>query len=308
MRRFERPSGEKPLISSARQATRTTLIRSAELLYKDGAVSSATCLRCPDIPCIYTWEKNDKNPLDICVFDAIVISDINVPKILDTCAGCGLCILRCPIGAITLSPESTIAEVQPPNISKQSQEASAEEQKDFFDKLTLTWKISKRERKQMSDKMINATLTLGHDKFYPMISNIFSEIGFPNLRNNPGDTNNRIDLVLTHHQDSLPIEIKSPTESPQVNVKSILQALENKIVMDERSLHSTLPDSSSLVVALEYPPQRSDVSELIDDIFKTYNIRIGLISIPKLVNLLFQTRLDGITHKHEILSKLRGPL
>ena len=78
--------------------------------------------------------------------------------------------------------------------------------------------------------------------------------------------------------------------------------------MDERSFHSTLPDSSSLVVALEYPPQRSDVSELIDDIFKTYNISIGLISIPKLVKLLFQTRLDGIIHKREILSKLRGPL
>ncbi len=50
----------------------------------------------------------------------------------------------------------------------------------------------------------------------------------------PGDTSNRIDAVIIDEKKSIPIEIKSPSEVPYINIKSIRQQEIFKIDYEEK--------------------------------------------------------------------------
>ncbi|MDA8068770.1 MAG: hypothetical protein M0T77_09195, partial [Actinomycetota bacterium] len=132
--------------------------------------------------------------------------------------------------------------------------------------------------------------------------------GFPAWRPPQGDTSNRIDLILIERDDSLPVEVKSRTEVAAINVKSVQQALENKILIDERDLPTTQRGSSTLVVGYEYPPARSAVDELLGDIKTAYGIRIGLISLRALYVLALTRVITGVSVPWEHLSRLEGRL
>ena len=85
----------------------------------------------------------------------------------------------------------------------------------------------------------------------------------------------------------IPIEIKSPSEELYVNVKGIRQALENKIILESRYNNLSNFNHTSLVVAYNLPKNRSEVSRLIIDIKKTFDIKIGVIDLFTLSNLVF---------------------
>ena len=87
-----------------------------------GAVTvMAECLACPDSPCTsYSPDEAEadveldvtRDPRrEVCVFEAIAV-DVNtgVPEVIDErCSGCGLCVERCPAGAIRWSSKATAA-------------------------------------------------------------------------------------------------------------------------------------------------------------------------------------------------------
>ncbi len=149
---------------------------------------------------------------------------------------------------------------------------------------------------------------LSQSAFYPLVASLFLQSGFPVWRGAPGDTSSRFDLLLVDEEDSLPVEVKSRPESAVINVKSIQQALENKIILDSRAFHASRRESSTLVVGYEYPPARSDVSELIRHIDRAYEIRVGLVSISRLYDLAVERSVTGRTWPRAILSALKGPL
>ena len=307
MRRVERAQVRAPIASTAHHIVTTTFSAPGTLIFDDGYGEPASCIRCPDTPCMIITDETNATQLETCAFNAIELVE-QVPTITDRCTGCGLCVLRCPVGAISLSPVSGIADVQAPRLGRYFFEASAREHQQYRDSVTLDWQVGEIERQALSIQLAEITQVLGHDKFYPFVASIFTDAGFAAVVGNPGDTSNRIDIVLIHPDDSLPVEVKSPTESSYINVKSIQQALENKVVMDERQFYPTLLTSSSLVVGLEYPPARSGVQELVDDIYTVYGVRIGLIALPRLLTLLLTARLDGEVHERGVLGRLHGPL
>lgn len=125
-------------------------------------------------------------------------------------------------------------------------------------------------------------------EFYYFIGLILKHIGFvnPSVSRN-GDTNCRMDAIIIDDENSIPIEIKSPGESVEINIKSIRQACENKVVILSRQFYATTYDTTSLSIAFEYPPERSDVYELIDDIKNAYGFNIGIIDINDLLCLVY---------------------
>jgi hypothetical protein len=77
-------------------------------------------------------------------------------------------------------------------------------------------------------------------EFYEVIGDLLEYIGFHKVSvTRDGDTNNRMDAIIIDKVRSVPIEIKSPKEIEYINVKSIRQALENKIVFTVKEI---LPD------------------------------------------------------------------
>ena len=106
--------------------------------------------------------------------------------------------------------------------------------------------------------------------FYPIIQYLFNKLGLECVNSRYGVNPERWDSIIIDKKKIVPIEIKSPTEVLRINIKSIGQALENKIILHSRYLNHSDPNFTSLVVGYEHPNDRSEVSRLIIDIKKTY--------------------------------------
>lgn len=140
-------------------------------------------------------------------------------------------------------------------------------------------------------KVSKQALELMNFEFYDIIGLILKHIGFKNAHvSRGGDVNNRMDAIIIDDENSIPIEIKSPGESKEINIKSIRQACENKVIILSRKFYQTTNDTTSLAIAFRYPPERSDVYELIDDIKNAYNFNIGIIDIDDLLSLVWDIK------------------
>ena len=146
-------------------------------------------------------------------------------------------------------------------------------------------------------------------EFYEVIGDILEEIGFSKVSvTREGDTNNRMDAIIIDDKRSIPIEIKSPKEIEYINVKSIRQALENKIVLLSRKFYVTEKDVTSLAIGYDYPNDRSGVYEAIDDIFETFNIKVGIISFSTLLKMFYKKRIEKVDIDLELIYYLKGRL
>lgn len=149
---------------------------------------------------------------------------------------------------------------------------------------TLDFSHTKRAFLKVSKQALEAM----NFEFYDIIGLILKHIGFKNAHvSRGGDVNNRMDAIIIDDENSIPIEIKSPGESKEINIKSIRQACENKVIILSRRFYNTTNDTTSLAIAFSYPPERSDVYELIDDIKNAYNFNIGIIDIDDLLSLVW---------------------
>lgn len=142
--------------------------------------------------------------------------------------------------------------------------------------------------------------------FYSEIGELLSIIGLNSNVTREGDVNCRFDATIIDNQYSIPIEIKSPREDEQINIKSIRQALENKIVLLSRKFYPTEHSTTSLAIAQYYPPTRSDVFELIDDIYAAWRINIGIISLSDLLTLAYKIKKEGYGLNLDYFNHLRG--
>lgn len=123
------------------------------------------------------------------------------------------------------------------------------------------------------------------ENFYPLIGNIFNSMGIQCEIPPHGQNSKRWDAILLSEDDSIPIEIKSPTEEINISVKAVRQALENKIILQSRKAEKNQWGTSTYVVGFELPNLRAEVSELIMDIKKIYNINITILGIDDLLRL-----------------------
>jgi Fe-S-cluster-containing hydrogenase component 2 len=272
----------------------------------------SACLRCPDEPCrkFGNAEVDHWLPAEhVCPVDAIVeAQSATGPQIAGGCVGCGACATRCPVGAITVPSELTRPVVAPPDIT--GVYGPVTESAFTTDRHRLAARISwsSVSPEALAEVLYQRAATLYQAQFYPLVATLFSVAGFPAWCPPQGDTSNRMDLILLDPEDSLPVEVKSRTEVEAINVKSVQQALENKIILDERNLPRARRDSSTLVVGYEYPPDRSAVNELVRDIKAACGISVGLISLRELYILALTRVMTNVVIPRDRLSQLEGRL
>jgi ferredoxin len=261
-------------------------------------------------PCINlaTANTSTARPMLVCAADAIHGGTEDGPQVTDACFGCGLCALRCPVGAILIPTDRDRVSIEKPLVAQPFAEASESEHKTFLASFRLETALDDTASAALLHRLVSTASTLLHEHFYRLVERLFIEAGFPAVMGNPGDSSNRVDLFLVDDSDSIAVEIKSRTESPVITIKAVQQALENKIVADERQFYPTQRESSTLVVGYDYPPKRSDVTELIDDIQHAFGIRVGLVSLGRLYEMAIEARLHGAVVQRDVLSKLCGPL
>jgi Fe-S-cluster-containing hydrogenase component 2 len=104
------------------------LTKATTLLGSDQSEFQSGCLECPDQPCVsYSHDEIAKSvgfdgpyspDTNVCPNGSIIKTASGPPAVdSSTCLGCGLCVARCPVGAIHLNPTSLTASVSPADTS-----------------------------------------------------------------------------------------------------------------------------------------------------------------------------------------------
>lgn len=292
-----------PMVPSAHSGFRVDLWTPA-LSLSDG--QPLGCLRCTDAPC--TTMADETGALSpVCPTDAIgAMTESGISIDAEACIGCGVCLLRCPAGAIYFT------DILPSPVAVQTPQATScgvdeLQHRSAVSKLTIEWRAASIIDPKTLAGLVASAERLTQKPFYRLVADLFILAGFRAELGHGGDTSSRFDLLLPDLEDSLPVEIKSRTESDTINVKSVQQAVENKIILDNRS-YAAQAGSSTLVVGWEYPPPRSEVHELIEDIFRAFGINVGIISLTALYKLAIDSTMNGIVHHRSLLNTLRGAL
>ena len=142
---------------------------------------------------------------------------------------------------------------------------------------------------EKADKLfMNNVSTMKQANFYPMIADLLGYIfNRDAFAPSAGNNNMRYDVMIPDDEDSIPVEVKSPTEEEMLSVKAIRQALENKILLLARKPFPTTFEECSIACGFKLPNDRSDVYKLIDEIHEIYGINISLLDIETLVRAAF---------------------
>ena len=144
------------------------------------------------------------------------------------------------------------------------------------------------------------------EEFYPLVARLFQLLGFDCRLSRRGRNYERADATIVDNDGSVPIEIKSPGEEKEISVKGVRQALENKVVLLARKRYPVKRDDTSLVVGYEPPNDRSEVHELIDDIEKVFNLRVGVVDFRSLLTLVLEVVASGKQIQLTSFKQLKG--
>lgn len=190
------------------------------------------------------------------------------------------------------------------NISAQDNRQFDKEVTEFYEQvLELNKKYSSRE---IVDMIFTDSISAMQTSFYPFVAMLFRVIGVDCQASRPGDNGARWDAIIVDNKESIPIEIKSPTEEQHLSLKAIRQALENKVILLSRKTHPTLPSTTSLAVGYYLPNDRAEVTNLMSDFKNAYGYKIGVIDLKTLLTIAVTIIADKKTFNIEQLYGLEG--
>lgn len=270
---------------------RSSLHEPGRFVDASGATIESTCLNCPgqfchrfaesELPTLATHDART-----VCPVAAISFTSGNQELLIDdACFGCGLCVMRCPFGSLFMddSGHPAMKDVT----DRYFRDAALTEFDAFESSLDRRSTVPPADMEATLREFMDALRPLQQEKFYRLVGNLLTAIGMPTLVSRHGDTSHRMDAVVVDARQSVPVEIKSPTEVDSVNVKSVQQALENKVIMESRAPYLAEPTTTSLAIGYLPAADRSDVSELIEDIHAAFGINIGVIDVRALYGLVW---------------------
>lgn len=161
-------------------------------------------------------------------------------------------------------------------------------------------------KKDIIDKIFDDSITDTQTKFYPFVAMLFRVMGLDCQASRPGDNGARWDAIIVDRKESIPIEIKSPTEEQHLSLKAIRQALENKVILLSRGTHPTLPETTSLAVGYYLPNDRAEVTNLMSDFKTAFGYNIGIIDLKTLLTIAVTIVYDEKTFDISELNRLEG--
>lgn len=161
-------------------------------------------------------------------------------------------------------------------------------------------------KKDIIDKIFDDSITDTQTKFYPFVAMLFRVMGLDCQASRPGDNGARWDAIIVDSEESIPIEIKSPTEEQHLSLKAIRQALENKVILLSRGTHPTLPETTSLAVGYYLPNDRAEVTNLMSDFKTAFGYNIGIIDLKTLLTIAVTIVYDEKTFDISELNRLEG--
>lgn len=277
----------------------------AQIIFANGDASVGSCIRCHDAPCIEYRDEElrvrglEDFPADldssVCPSGAITWeADDTSPKVDPVqCFSCGLCVSRCPVGAIWISGESKAFVNDESNqyfreADKPVTPASVEGIRDRFKGLP-----SKGRYLMETDPLIEGIYSQieGLLKTAPKLPqhltrNLMLAVGTQAAMRRLGDVNVRMELVFSNEASVGTAEVEMKREGQMDAPRNIL---DNIAVLSAR--YGFPKDKvTSLIVSLHLPNNRSDYWRVLKDIKDVLGVRIGSLTIGALVVLVWEQR------------------
>lgn len=284
-RSFQRSYDSKPVQVECRPGCSTTV------KLNDGRSGEGVCLGCGDTPCLLknaseltlfgALEEFPGDPSrDVCPTDAIHWSSESASVTInsDDCIGCGLCVSRCPYGAINIANGLT-ASVQTDDTASLLAPEPFTGTHPGVEKVGQVLRLDSPSARQLPALIGN----LSDDKRNLLVRNLLHEIGLNCRTRRRGDTNVRIDAVgFSRGEKPFVAEIEfgfAVLESPRALLEDVA-VLHSRYGYDIKMI-----DPISLVLSL--PSLRSEYYQVVRDIENVIGIRCRTITIGALISLLW---------------------
>ena len=271
----------------------------------DSTKGLGTCLGCRDAPCMMLAVEELALPealgefpgdpvREVCPTGAVTWNNSGEVAVVngDSCIGCGLCVARCPYGAISLTPEgvAVVETSDPDGLTVAAPDAS---RATGHVKPTSVGRIGSFPFPAMQ-QMPEAIAVLNNQASNRLIRNLLIECGIRCRTRRPGDTNVRMDGVLATNNGRLGVlEIElggEVLESPRALLEDVA-VLQGRYDIEVGSI-----DPVSVIVGL--PNVRSEYYQVISDIEKVLSLRCRTLTVGALLAVLWGfERIDGFTEE-----------
>ena len=271
--------------------------------FEDATTGLGTCLGCRDAPCMMLAVDDLSLPealvefpgdpvREVCPTGAITWNDSGEVAVVngDACIGCGLCIARCPYGAISLTAKgvAVVESGDPDNLTVAAPDAS---NSTGHVRPTSVGRIGPVLFPALQ-RMPEAIASLTSQASSRFVRNLLGECGIKCRTRRQGDTNVRMDGVLATtdgRMGVLEIELGNDVlESPRA-------LLEDVAVLHGRyGIAVGRIDPVSVIASL--PNVRSEYYQVISDIEKVLELRCRTVTVGALLVVLWHfERIDGFT-------------
>lgn len=272
--------------------------KATRVVLTNGKTGVGTCLACADTPCstkntseLAMSASLDAFPgdprLSVCPTDAIVWDKEtgNVSISVESCIGCGLCVVRCPYGAISLN-EGAVAHVEASDPDGLTRRQTTERAHSQPKRSGCVAQMNSRAAREIT----RAVGQLPDPDRNLFVRNLLQEAGMNARVRRKGDTNMRIDAVgFTRCERPFVAEIElvgGELESPRA-------LLEDVAILHAR-YGFAIQDIDAVSIIMAFPSVRSEYYQVIRDIEKVLAIRCRTLTIGALLAVVWTgTTIDG---------------
>lgn len=270
-----------------------------KIILPNPKLKSLSCINCADPPCMMykldEFGSVDKYPQQICPADLIKIDSkgfVNIDQ--DHCTGCMLCIIRCPVNAISLENKLATKKNFPESekgTTFKIKEVTITEKKKLTEKILSKFgkpdlKFNSGEIKEILDnfdkKISNLEENWDRDKYYVFIRNVFRELGLEVHYTGSGGKLRRADISIIK-PFVCGIEVKSPAEG-DISVGAIRQAFDAR---SEAKTTYKADDTKLFCAAIAQGINRGSHKKAIE-YYEQFNVKIPLIVGRQLLYILLK--------------------
>jgi len=274
----------------------------AQITLSDGSKSLGSCIRCFDAPCLeyskvelelpifkdFPADQND----NVCATSAISwLPDTPAPFINpDLCIVCGICVSRCPVGAIYIDGLSAHINDAPNEFfierSTYGYAASSNIVKRLFYGVPESGAYCLETDDLISlfrQKLGNIFQSQGPQFPNHLARNLLIAVGIGSAMRRRGDVNIRMDLVLGPpgiDQGTSEVELGTGVLDAPRNILDNIAVL---VARYELSKENIVP----LIVSLDLPNLRSEYWQFIKDVRTVLGVKINSITIGALVVMVW---------------------
>jgi len=262
-------------------------------LAQSGSALAASCLACPDSPCMRLDPIHDEHDTRdsgstpeydlVCPSDSLNLSFDGKPRVDESlCVQCGVCATRCPVGAIYISPDGAVVRTDTSEQLASDERAFYEAREALAQSLWFQFPDRNQELVEQCLRSLESIRVLDNPApaVRSLVQSVFRTFGIPVRIRRVGDTNAPAEFWANSKSSVLTIELQ-PNGDEISGVRRLLAATARLASRYRLDVKEVIP----VLVLNALPNRRSGLYELLSDVESRLAIRIRVTTISMLIAL-----------------------